>query len=185
MGKKWLIKKTKAEVEEDMWAIVNKFGSDTSEPKVVQGGHGRPKFNFEFDYGENKVDKSTIVFSGYGLINVTNFVNELGYNLDMWHFDTSTSYGGATLRLFLSIIEEEPSKFDTVEQEQAMKEVDSIFGSLVELRRRRWTTKELSAVLYKVVNIVLSEYKPESEPDISHGINLDENGFPIFEVKKE
>lgn len=76
---------------------------------------------------------------------------------------------------------EETTKFDTVEQEQAMKEVDSIFSSLIELRRRRWGRGELRVMVNQVLRIVLTKYTRESEPDISHGISLDENGYPIFE----
>lgn len=76
---------------------------------------------------------------------------------------------------------EETTKFDTVEQEQAMKEVDSIFGSLIQLRRLRWTGRELREMNKQVIQTVLTKYSPQREQDISHGVSLNDDGFPIFE----
>ena len=46
MGKKWLITKTKAEVEADMQEIIEAFGTESTDIMRVQGGGGKPSFNF-------------------------------------------------------------------------------------------------------------------------------------------
>ena len=93
MGKRWLVTKTKAEVEADMQKIIDAFGAKFigNTPSKIEGGGGKPRFNFEFEYKDH-------TFTGYSLKNVTEFVNELGYVLTMWHF--CTQYGHA-LRLYL------------------------------------------------------------------------------------
>jgi len=93
MGKKWLVTKTKAEVEADMQKIIDAFGVKGADPRRIQGGKGVSNFNFDFTYKDH-------TFTGYGLKNVTEFVMELGYVLTMWHF--CTQYG-KTLRLFLRV----------------------------------------------------------------------------------